>query len=170
MSVQIRRMDKKFMKTLEDIMAASAFAEAGEFETAREILRENRRVLLALRSGQIDQKILKYALNTCRRVVANLDILFVSSPSVTEENNPTLKEFMSELEKEGINCRLIRKGGCLEKEIKEYTDSHDEIAFVIIESSDALEINKSKGSKLLEAWQNLNLKCPLVVVTDSTHA
>jgi hypothetical protein len=63
-----------------------------------------------------------------------------------------------------------RKVGCLEKEIKEYTDSHDEIAFVIIESSGTLDINRSKGSKLLEAWRNLNLQCHLVVVTDSTHA
>ncbi len=34
---------KKLMKRLEDIYAAGAFAEAGEFETAREILREEKR-------------------------------------------------------------------------------------------------------------------------------
>ncbi len=156
-------------KKIEDLLSAISFAEAGEFDTAREILKESRRVLLALRSGQIDQKILKYALNTCRRVVANLDILFVSPPSVTEKIDPTLNEFMSELGKEGINCRLLRKGGCLEKEIKEYTDSHEEIIFVVIKSSDALDVDRSRGRKLSEAWHNLNLKCPLVVVMDSAH-
>ncbi len=34
---------KKLMKRLEDIYAAVAFAEAGEFETAREIMREEER-------------------------------------------------------------------------------------------------------------------------------
>jgi hypothetical protein len=34
---------KKIMKRLEDIYAAVAFAEAGEFETAKEILREEER-------------------------------------------------------------------------------------------------------------------------------
>jgi len=35
---------KKLLKKLEDIYAAVAFAEAGEFETAREIMREDKRV------------------------------------------------------------------------------------------------------------------------------
>jgi hypothetical protein len=34
---------KKFMKKLENIYAAAAFAEEGEHETAREILREDDR-------------------------------------------------------------------------------------------------------------------------------
>jgi hypothetical protein len=34
---------KKFMEKLENIYSAVAFAEAGEHETAREILRENKR-------------------------------------------------------------------------------------------------------------------------------
>jgi hypothetical protein len=157
---------KRFAKRFEDIMAASAFAEAGEFKTAQEILKDGSRILLAIKEGHLDKKILKYALNTCKRVVANLDILYISS---TDKMDPVLKQFLTEFEKEGIDYSLIRKEGCLEKEIKEYTDSHDKIAFVIIESSDALDINRTKDSKLLEAWQNLNLQCPLVVVTDSTH-
>jgi hypothetical protein len=33
---------KKILKKLEDVYAAAAFAESGEFETAREIIRERR--------------------------------------------------------------------------------------------------------------------------------
>ncbi len=36
-------MLKRIFKRLEDIYAAAAFAEAGEFETAREIMREEER-------------------------------------------------------------------------------------------------------------------------------
>jgi len=157
---------KRLAKQFEDIMAASTFAEAGDFKTVQQILKHRRRILLAIKEGHSDKKTLKYALNTCKRVVANLDILYISS---TEGTNPELREFFVELEKEGIDYNLVRREGCLAKEIKEYTDSHEEIVFVVIESSDALDINSSKGDKPLEAWQNLNLQCPLVVVTDSTH-
>ncbi len=34
---------KKLLKKLEDIYAAVAYAEAGEFETAKEIMREEKR-------------------------------------------------------------------------------------------------------------------------------
>jgi hypothetical protein len=155
---------KRFAKRFEDMIAASAFAEAGDSKTAQEILKEGRRVLLAIKEGHLDKKILKYALNTCKRVAANLDILYISS---TNEMAPMLKEFLTEFEKEGIDYGLIRKKGCLEKEIKEYTDSHDEIVFAIIESLDSLldDDNKVKNKVLSELlW---NLKCPLVVVTEN---
>lgn len=35
---------KKILKKLEDVYAAAAFAEAGEFEAAREIIRERKTV------------------------------------------------------------------------------------------------------------------------------
>ncbi|RJQ51360.1 MAG: hypothetical protein C4526_10265 [Nitrospiraceae bacterium] len=35
---------KKFLKKLETVYAAAAFAEAGEFETAREMLKEEKRI------------------------------------------------------------------------------------------------------------------------------
>ena len=40
---------KELMKKFEDAMTAATFAEAGETETAREILKEEKRVLLGLR-------------------------------------------------------------------------------------------------------------------------
>lgn len=35
---------KKFMEKLEDVFAAAAFAEAGEHDTAREMLKDQKRV------------------------------------------------------------------------------------------------------------------------------
>jgi hypothetical protein len=37
------RIMKKILKRLEDMMVAATFAQAGEFETAKEILREEER-------------------------------------------------------------------------------------------------------------------------------
>src|SRR4030042_2726966 len=95
---------KKLIKKLEDIMTASTFAEAGEFEAAREILKEGRRVLLAMREGEGERKALKYAMNTCKRIGADMDILYLSSAESSE--NPMLKQFFSELQSEGIHYRL----------------------------------------------------------------
>jgi len=156
---------KRLVKKFEDMITTSAFVEAGESKTDRELLKEGRRILLAIKEGHSDKKTLKYALNICKRVVANLDILYISS---TEGTNPVLKEFFMELEKEGFNYKLVRREGCLEKEIKEYTDSHEEILFVIIDSSEGLDVDSGSSGKLPEVWRNL--KCPLVVVEDSIHA
>lgn len=47
---------KKLMKKLEDIYAAAAFAEAGESETAREIIRERKTVDNQLRKRTDKEK------------------------------------------------------------------------------------------------------------------
>ena len=149
---------KKLIKKFEDIMTAASFAEEGEFEAAKEILKEGRRVLLAMREGEVEKKALKYAMNTCKRIEADMDILYLSSTDADE--NPVLKEFFSELQREGITYRLIQKIGRLREEIKKYTDSERSIHFVVVESPAVERWNREEGlSKILE-----KIKCPLVVV------
>lgn len=150
-------------KKIEDVMSAISFAEEGEFETAMEMLKEERRILFAVKNGQIDKKTLRYAINTCKRIGAGLDIMYLSSDS--SKIGLKLKDFQSGLEKEGIHCRLIKRDGYLRQEIVDYTSSNKEVLFVVIESSDDIE-HEHKGNerRLSESWKNL--KCPLVVVTD----
>jgi hypothetical protein len=152
-------------KKIEDLMSAVSFAEEGEVETAREFLREERRVLLAVRRGQVDRKTFRYALNTCRRVGAKLDVLYISP---VESPDEALEAWLSELKEEGIEYRLIRKNGCLKQEIVEYTNAKKGILFAVTESTDSLDADcKGKGKRLSEAWQNL--KCPLVVVAEGAN-
>jgi hypothetical protein len=154
----MRNLNRK----IEDWLSAISFAEAGEFETAKEILNENRRVLLALKGGQIDQKTLKYTVNTCKRIGANLDILYFSS----ETDDLILEQFLKELGNEGIQCKLVeKKGGYFKQEIIDYANERKEIVFVVIESSDSLDDCKVKHKGLSDSWQNL--QCPLVVVMES---
>jgi hypothetical protein len=146
------------IRKFEDIMTAASFAEAGEFETARETLRGERRVLLAMREGEVEKKALIYALNTCKRIRAEMDILYLSTTDAGE--NPMLKEFFSEIQREGINYRLIQRIGRLREEIRNYTDSERNIDFVVVESPAVDRWNREEGlSKILE-----KIKCPLVVV------
>lgn len=150
-------------KKIEDLMSAVSFAEEGEVETAREFLKEERKVLLAVRRDQMERKTFRYALNTCKRIGAALDVLYIS-PS--EAPDPVLEECLSEMREEGIAYRLIRKSGCLKQEIIDYTSSKREILFAVTESSDTLDAEcKGKGKRLSEAWKNL--QCPLVVVADN---
>ena len=149
-------------KKIEDLMAAVSFAEEGDDKTAREFLREPRRVLLAVRKGQADRNTFRYAMNTCKRIGAGLDILYVSS-SGTENSVPD--EYLAALAKEGIDYRLVRRSGCLKQAIIDYTTSQREIVFAVTESTENLEADcRGKGKGLSEAWQKL--QCPLVVVAE----
>ena len=150
-------------KKIEDLMSAITFAEAGELETAKQMLKEERRILFAVKNGQIDKKTLRYAINTCKRIGAGLDIMYLISDGSKIDSK--LKDFQLELEKEGIQYRLMKRDGSLRQEIVDYTDSNKEILFVVIESSDDMEPEyKGNERRLSESWKNL--KCPLVVVTD----
>ena len=149
---------KEVMKKLEDTLTAVTFAQAGETDTARGIFKERRRVLLALREGEIESKVLKYAMNTSKRIGADLDVLYISSSSSPEA--PILKEFFSLLEKEGIEYRLVRRNGRLREEIRKYTESERGIHFVVVESLAVDRWNKEEGlSEIVD-----KMKCPLVVV------
>lgn len=150
---------KKWVRKLEQIMAASAFAEAGEFESARETIKEQRRILLALRGEESDTNAFKYALNTCRRIDAELEVLYVS-----KIEKGLMSQFKSELQKEGIEYSFIRKNGSLEEEIQNYTGMKRDILFVVVEVSEGVDIHCRKSEHIIaDAWRNL--KCPLVVVS-----
>jgi hypothetical protein len=160
---------KKIMKQIEDVMAAATFAEEGVPEAARSLLSEGRRVLLGLKQGHIDAKTLKYALNTSKRINAQLDILFVSSGSGLTGSvvapDAELMRFQETLRAEGVPYRLILRTGCLKQQIIDHTGKDREIAFAIIESPNSLDMDCNKRDKTLsELWQKL--KCPLVVVMD----
>src|SRR5512143_3077621 len=160
----------KIMKNVEDALAAVTCAEEGEAETARSIMKDGRRVLLALKEGRIDGTTLRYALNTSKRIGADLDILDVTAQGDNAPTiDPLISHFVSELEAEGIGYRMIPRTGCLKQQIIDYTTSEKEILFAVIESPKSLDADCNKQDKTLsELWQQL--KCPLVVVMDQAGA
>lgn len=150
-------------KKVEDLMSAISFAEEGEFDTAREMIKEDRRVLLAIKENHLDKKTFRYAINTCKRVGADLDILYVSSAEMLP---PVLEQCVEDLKKEGINFRVVRKNGCLKQQIIDYTNNKKEVLFAVTKSLENLDLDCiGKGKRLSEAWHRL--RCPLVVVADN---
>lgn len=157
-----------FRKKIDALMSAITFAEEGEFETARTLLKPRQRVLLALQNGRLDRKACTYALNTCKRLGSGLDILVVGDAE-QEGLSPSLQPFLGHLEAESVPFALAREAGCIKRAILRYTEADNDILFVVIESEDALERNcEVKDRRLTESWQKL--KCPLVVVAEGLKA
>ncbi len=158
---------KKIMKIVENAWTAASLAEGGETAAAQSLMRESRRVLLALKAGQIDSKTLKYALNTARRIKASLDILLVGTPDV--DTNHVIEPFLAELRVAGISYQLVHRSGCLKQQIIEYTNREKEVLFAVIESPASLDAECiSEDQELSELWRSLS--CPLVVVMDGGRA
>jgi len=155
---------KKLLKTIENSMAAAAFAEAGEPATAREMLKENRRILLALSGEKSDVNAFRHAVNLCKRINAALEILHVS-----DDKAGLLNTFKSELSENGVQYKYIQEDGCIKEQILNHTNKNKGPLMVVVESSEQLDINCRKAKKdLNEFWKNLN--CPLVVVSDLAKA
>ncbi len=151
------------MDRFDDLMSAISFAEAGEHEKAKELLKGSDTVLLAVSERVVDRHVLKYALSLSNRIEAGIDILYMTK---SEATNPQLEAFMSEAKKRNIPCSIVRKEGCMKKAILDYTGKKKEILLVIVGSTPELDIECKTGEKSLsEAWKKL--KCPLVVVSKS---
>jgi len=161
---------KKMVKRVEDVLAAASFAEEGESDAARSLLKDGRRVLLALKQGRTDARTVKYAVNTSKRINAGLDVLMVSAADVREDSDERmLGALQAELAAEGIPYRLVRQTGCLKQAIIDYTNREREIIFAVVESPNSLDADcNKKDTRLSELWHKL--KCPLVVVMDGAGA
>lgn len=155
---------KRLVKHIEEAMSAVAFAESGEHETAREILKGQKTVLLAISDTMFDKNAFKYALNTSQRVNASLEILYMTESG---QERRGLKDFLAEVKKEGFKFSLVMGSGCVKKAILDYTDRRSDILFVVVGASLELnigcEVHERSFSK---EWKNL--KCPLVVVSKNT--
>jgi hypothetical protein len=145
----------------DDLMSAISFAEAGEHEKARELLRGRDAILLATSERAIDRSVMKYALNLSKRIEAALDVLYLTKSG---GRHVLLDAFMSEAAESGVDCTLVKRDGCMKRAILDYTEKRPAILFVVIGSAPELDIECRAGGKALsEAWKRL--KCPLVVVS-----
>lgn len=174
---------RDIFKKFEDAMSSAAFAEAGEFDTARQMYtgekNVNKKVLLGTEGTEVDHKAFRYASNMCQRIGAKLEILYILRPSVLErgkdleallaEVKDGLKNVFESLVKEGIDYSLNFGEGRLEDEVARYAEGRSDILFVVVESRGLSEERKGRMDKRLSVATE-RLKCPLVVVTDALKA
>lgn len=149
-----------FLKTLQNVMAAAAFAEAGEFEAAIAFLEplgrsRKTKVLLSIDSADIHPNLLQYAMNLCRRIGAGLEILHVHLPG---RKKSRLGEFFKR-----CNVDYLVTGGqagFLET-VTGHVAGRRDIMLVILGMSGAAG-GQPCGNECIEAMTR-RLGCPVVV-------
>jgi hypothetical protein len=145
------------MKQLENTLSASAFAEAGEYETARQLIKTDQRVLLVLTGTIGDAKSLKYAENFCERMKAKLEV--ICSAGMRDSIEVSLRS----IREKGIEYTVAETAGCLKQAIVDITLANQDILYVVVNSFSDLEVGCSGDLNTNTDVRDM-VRCPLVVV------
>jgi len=166
-------------KKLEEAMTAATFAEAGEFEMARQLLKTNKnahkRVLLGTDKPEIAPRTISYALHLCQRLGGGLEIFHMlhtlekeTASELSQEEAP-LSALNSSLQEKGVIYQPFNGLGCLADEVLRHAGARRDILCVVF---DALEPD---GSRCRKAKENMIAKfqalhCPVVMYAGSVRA
>lgn len=169
----------KLFKKLEESMTAATFAEAGEFEMARQFLKSNKnankRVLLGTDKPEIETKTISYALHLCQRLGGGLEIFHMlrlpeneTGSELSQEKEP-LAALNSALQQKGVVYQPVSGLGCLADEVLRHAGTRRDILCVVF---DALEPD---GASCRKAKENMiarlqALHCPVVMYAGSVRA
>jgi len=149
-------------------MSAAAFAEAGEFETARQIAGKNKnshkKVLVVLEGDDLNKRILNYALDLCRRLGGQLEILHKQGPKRVEV---TKTELWQEFTKKGgqVVCNSLEPSESLDDKLTEYGETRRDILCVVlrIHLIDKKPDKKKEEKAWSPDWIMEKLNCPVMV-------
>ncbi len=156
---------------LQNHFVAATFAEAGEFETARQILPAYERkqtVLLAVEGRVPTKATFDYAVNLCTRMNANLDILQILSRSSSEGDGPSerLAALLPGLEGKGVSFNVtVRKAKAIEI-LYDYVRMRKNVVTAVIDSPN-LRDKEAADIGWKETLQNVaeRVSIPLVTVS-----
>ncbi len=120
-----------------------------------ETRKPERKVLLAVREGYVDPRLLASARSLCQRMDAELDILArVSGASLPGD----LAAFIAGLRAEGVPYSLSQKPELRRRDIVDYANTHECVATVVIDSLEGWE--RVAADRSTDPWSRL--ACPLV--------
>jgi hypothetical protein len=116
---------------------------------------KQRTVLLAVREGHVDPRLLSSALALCRRLDADLDIQVIAQG---ETPPAEMHDFLATLRQEGLPFTLAVKPSLRRRDLVDYANAHEHIAAVVIDSREGWETLALDRSS--DPWKHL--ACPLV--------
>lgn len=117
--------------------------------------KSERKILLAVREGHVDPRLLASARGLCQRMDADLDILLLAAG---EGLPPEVDSFVRTLRDEGVAYSLTRKPLLRRRDIVQYANTHECIATVVIDSLEGWE--RVAEDRASDPWRKL--ACPLV--------
>jgi len=116
---------------------------------------KQRTVLLAVREGHVDPRLLTSALALCRRLEADLEIQVIA---VSAKTPPDMNDFLEALREAGQAFSLDVKPSLRRRDLVDYANAHEHIAAVVIDSREGWETLAQDRSS--DPWKHL--ACPLV--------
>lgn len=165
-------------RKFEQAMASAAFAEEGEFDTARQLMaagkNAHKKVLLGTAEPEVDMNMVRYALSLCQRVGARLEILHVLAPGAVADNatkaaGQSQQPFQNTMQKKGVVYQLVFDGSPLLEELVRHVENRRDILCVIL--GDAKVENQQVSSvrqKIMAEFQKI--KCPVVTYGEPVKA
>lgn len=164
-------------KKLEEAMIAATFAEAGEFETARQFLTTNKnahkRVLLGTDKPEIAPRTISYALHLCQRLGGGLEIFHMlhlpeneTDSGLSQEEEPPAA-LNTVLQEKGIVYKPVNGPGCLADEMLRHAGTRRDILCVVFDAAepDGASCRKAKEN-MITKFQALH--CPVVMYAGSS--
>lgn len=123
-----------------------------------------RTVLLAVREGHVDPRLLTSALALCGRLEADLEIQVIAAGAALP---PEMDGFLEALRAAGVPYSLAVKPSLRRRDLVDYANAHENIAALVIDSREgweALALDRSS-----DPWKHL--ACPLVTAAahDKKH-
>lgn len=163
-------------KKLEESMTAATFAEAGEFETARQFLQTNKnarkRVLLGTDKPEIDARTISYAMHLCQRLGGGLEIFHVlhlpagETDTDLNQGKEPLVSLSNVLHQQGIAYQPTRGTGCLADAVIRHAGSRRDILCVVFDAMEASGATCRKAKENMLAKFQV-LRCPVVMYAGS---
>lgn len=125
---------------------------------------KQRTVLLAVREGHVDPRLLNSALALCRRLEADMEIQVISASATPPAE---MGDFLDTLRAAGLPFSLEVKPSLRRRDLVNHANAHENIAAVVIDSLEGWEaLAQDRGS---DPWKHL--ECPLVTAAaqDKKH-
>jgi hypothetical protein len=166
---------KNFLKQFEEVMASAAFAEAGEFDTARQMLSRdktsNKKVLLATDTEVIHAGVIRHALNLCKRMGGRLEILHLLAKSAAGENAEIQREEMVGKLSEyatSYTQKAIKKS--FENEVVSFTENRGDLLCVVLDTTQCRKTGNNNICRKYLAGLVAKITCPVVIYTGFLEA